>query len=126
MGDGARRAGDERGGADDPARDRARGGALPYLTDAVEVAGASTRLVVKSGTRLVIRAGCPMDFDYVQKAGPKLALGSRRTVAERPRDRLPQARRVSAAGEERADTRGTWPRHARADEHAGTLTVVVR
>jgi hypothetical protein len=36
---------------------------------------------VKTGTRLTIRADCPMDVDYVQRAGPKLALGSRRTFA---------------------------------------------
>jgi putative drug exporter of the RND superfamily len=43
--------------------------------------GASAKLTVKPGTRLLIRADCPMDFDYVQKGGPKLALGSRRTFA---------------------------------------------
>jgi hypothetical protein len=108
MGDGARRAGDERGAADDPARDRARGG-VPYLTDAVEVAGASTRLVVKSGTRLVIRADCPMDFDYGQKAGPKLALGSRRTFAGSARVivfRKPGVYRLQAKNVQTPEERG--------------------
>jgi hypothetical protein len=43
--------------------------------------GASAKLTVKPGTRLVIRADCPMDFDYVQTAGPRLALGNPRTYA---------------------------------------------
>jgi uncharacterized membrane protein YdfJ with MMPL/SSD domain len=43
--------------------------------------GPSAKLTVKHGTRLVIRADCPMDFDYAQRSGPKLALGNRRTFA---------------------------------------------
>jgi uncharacterized membrane protein YdfJ with MMPL/SSD domain len=43
--------------------------------------GPSAKLTVARGTRLVIRADCPMDFDYVQTAGPRLALGSPRTFA---------------------------------------------
>jgi RND superfamily putative drug exporter len=43
--------------------------------------GPSTKLAVKPGTRLVIRADCPMDFDYAQTAGPRLALGNPRTFA---------------------------------------------
>jgi hypothetical protein len=46
-----------------------------------KVLGASTQLRVKPGTRLVIRADCPMDFDYLQTAGPRLALGNPRTFA---------------------------------------------
>jgi hypothetical protein len=47
--------------------------------------GSSSRLTVKPGTRLVIRADCPMDFDYVQTAGPRLALGNARTFAGQTR-----------------------------------------
>lgn len=47
--------------------------------------GASTKLTVKPGTRLVIRADCPMDFDYKQTAGPRLALGNPRTFAGQSR-----------------------------------------
>jgi putative drug exporter of the RND superfamily len=43
--------------------------------------GAAAKLTLKPGTRLVIRADCPMDFDYAQTAGPKLALGNTRTFA---------------------------------------------
>ena len=39
----------------------------------------TARIVLKRGTRLQIRAGCPMDFDFRQVAGPALALGARRT-----------------------------------------------
>lgn len=43
--------------------------------------GASTKLTVKPGTRLQIRPNCPMDFDFRQTAGPRLALGATRTYA---------------------------------------------
>jgi hypothetical protein len=43
--------------------------------------GASTKITVPRGTRLVIRSDCPMDFDYVQTRGPKLQLGRARTFA---------------------------------------------
>jgi len=36
-------------------------------------------LRVPRGTRLEIRANCPMDFDFAQRRGPALALGSPRT-----------------------------------------------
>ena len=39
------------------------------------------RIVVRRGTRLVIRPNCPMDFDVRQVAGPKLAFGSERVSA---------------------------------------------
>jgi hypothetical protein len=41
----------------------------------------SATLTVKAGTRVVIRPNCPMDFDFAQTAGPKLALGDPRTYA---------------------------------------------
>ena len=43
--------------------------------------GASTKLTVKRGQRLLIRANCPMDFDFRQTRGPRLALGDPRTYA---------------------------------------------
>jgi hypothetical protein len=43
--------------------------------------GPSAKLVVHPGTRLVIRADCPMDFDYVQTRGPRVPLGNPRTFA---------------------------------------------
>ena len=43
--------------------------------------GPSAKVVVKAGTQLKIRPDCPMDFDFAQVAGPKLALGAKRTYA---------------------------------------------
>jgi hypothetical protein len=40
--------------------------------------GPATTISVKPGTRLKIRASCPMDFELRQTAGPKLALGGSR------------------------------------------------
>ena len=37
--------------------------------------GPNTKVTLKRGTQLVIRPTCPMDFDFTQIAGPKLALG---------------------------------------------------
>jgi RND superfamily putative drug exporter len=47
--------------------------------------GASATLKLKPGTRVVIRADCPMDFDYAQTAGPRLDLGEPRTFAGQAR-----------------------------------------
>jgi hypothetical protein len=41
--------------------------------------GPSQKIVLKRGTRLSIRVSCPMAFDFSQVAGPKLALGVRRS-----------------------------------------------
>ena len=40
--------------------------------------GASRTIQVSQGGRIAIRISCPMDFDVVQTAGPKLALGDPR------------------------------------------------
>jgi hypothetical protein len=40
--------------------------------------GPVTTLKVNAGTRVKLRIDCPMDFDLVQVAGPKLALGKPR------------------------------------------------
>jgi hypothetical protein len=37
---------------------------------------ASKTLKVKRGAKVAIRINCPMSFDFVQLAGPKLALGA--------------------------------------------------
>jgi len=47
--------------------------------------GAATRISVRRGARVVIRIDCPMDFDFVQTAGPRLQLGSRRTFGGQSR-----------------------------------------
>jgi hypothetical protein len=43
--------------------------------------GASAKMTVVRGARLIIRSDCPMDFDYAQTRGPKLRLGNPRTFA---------------------------------------------
>ena len=43
--------------------------------------GPTAKLTVKRGTRLEIRPNCPMDFEFRQVGGPKLALGAVRTYA---------------------------------------------
>jgi hypothetical protein len=40
--------------------------------------GPSTKVTVARGARVVIRSDCPMDFDFAQVKGPKLALGDTR------------------------------------------------
>lgn len=47
--------------------------------------GASTKLSLRRGDRVVIRLDCPMDFDFVQTAGPRLQLGGRRTYGGQSR-----------------------------------------
>jgi len=43
--------------------------------------GAKTTVKVKRGTRVEIRLSCPMDFEFRQLRGPRLALGNPRTSA---------------------------------------------
>lgn len=43
--------------------------------------GPRTTISVKPGTRLKLRMSCPMDFDLVQAAGPRLAIGKPRFIA---------------------------------------------
>jgi hypothetical protein len=56
---------------------------------ASKILGPSRTFTVKRGTKLVIRVNCPMEFDFVQVAGPPLRLGGRfyagttRTIAFR-------------------------------------------
>jgi hypothetical protein len=45
------------------------------------VLGPLTTITVSRGTRVVIRSDCPMDFDFAQTKGPRLALGDPRTYA---------------------------------------------
>jgi hypothetical protein len=45
------------------------------------VLGPTLKITVTRGTRVVIRPDCPMDFDFAQTKGPKLALGDPRTYA---------------------------------------------
>ena len=43
--------------------------------------GPATTLKVRPGTRVEFRSDCPMDFDFMQTSGPRLALGTARMYA---------------------------------------------
>jgi len=46
-----------------------------------KIVGPATTLKVKPGTRMEFRSDCPMDFDFAQTSGPRLALGPARMYA---------------------------------------------
>ena len=86
----------------------------------------AVRIVVRRGTRLVIRPNCPMDFDFRQVAGPKLAFGSERVFAGTTRTVVFRkrglyrlvARNVQSSEEQGLETLGP--------DNRLTLTVVVK
>ncbi len=51
-----------------------------HVWKATGLRGAKTTVTVKRGTRVEIRLSCPMDFDFRQRRGPRLALGNPRTT----------------------------------------------
>ena len=53
----------------------------PKPLGAYRTLGATAKITVRPGTRLVIRSDCPMDFDFAQTAGSPLRLGDPRTYA---------------------------------------------
>jgi hypothetical protein len=53
----------------------------PKPLGAVKTLGASAKITLRRGTRVVIRSDCPMDFDFKQTRGPRLVLGDPRTYA---------------------------------------------
>ena len=55
------------------------GGCHVWATTTLRQLGPATTVTVKAGGRLVVRPNCPMDFDFAQLKGPKVALGDRRT-----------------------------------------------
>jgi hypothetical protein len=88
--------------------------------------GASTKIKVTRGTRLIIRADCPMDFDFVQTRGPRLALGDPRTLAGTARVivfRKPGLYRLTATNVQTPEERGLV---TLGEPNALTLTVLVR
>jgi hypothetical protein len=93
---------------------------------ATKMLGASTKLTVKPGTRLVIRSDCPMDFDFAQTKGPRLALGNARTYAGSTRVltfRKVGTYRLTATNVQTPEERGLVTLGA---PNTLTLTVVVR
>jgi hypothetical protein len=88
--------------------------------------GASARLTLRRGTSLVIRTDCPMDFDYAEKRGPRLALGNPRTYAGGSRVivfRRPGVYRLTATNVQMPEERGLV---TLGEPNTLTLTVVVR
>jgi hypothetical protein len=88
--------------------------------------GASTKLTVKPGTRVVIRSDCPMDFDFAQTKGPRLALGNARTYAGTSRVltfRKVGTYRLTATNVQIPEERGLV---TLGEPNTLTLTVVVR
>jgi hypothetical protein len=88
--------------------------------------GPSTRITVKRGTRVVIRSDCPMDFDFAQTKGPRLALGAARTYAGSTRTltfRKAGIYRLTATNVQTPEERGLVTLGA---TNTLTLTIVVR
>jgi hypothetical protein len=50
-----------------------------WATAALKQLGPKTTITVRHGTRVNIRPNCPMDFDFAQVKGPRVALGAART-----------------------------------------------
>ncbi len=53
----------------------------PKPLGAVKTLGPAAKITLRRGARVVIRSDCPMDFDFKQVKGPRLALGDPRTYA---------------------------------------------
>jgi hypothetical protein len=88
--------------------------------------GPSTRITVPRGTRVVIRSDCPMDFDFAQTKGPRLALGNPRTYAGSSRAivfRKAGAYRLTVTNVQTPEERGLV---TLGETNTLTLTVVVR
>ena len=88
--------------------------------------GGTAKIVVRRRTRLVVRSDCPMDFDYAQTRGPKLALGNPRTFAGDSRVivfRKAGVYRLTATNVQTPEERGLVTLGA---PNTLTLTVVVR
>ena len=88
--------------------------------------GPTAKVTLKRGTQLVIRPTCPMDFDFVQTAGPKLALGDPRTVRGTARTivfRKAGVYRITAKNVQTSEEAGL---QTLGPDNTLTLTVVVR
>ncbi len=88
--------------------------------------GASAKITLKRGTRLEIRPNCPMDFDFRQVAGPRLALGATRTYAGTTRAIVFAKRGVYKLAATNVQTSEQQGLQTLGADNALTLTVVVR
>ena len=96
-----------------------------HVWKTTKVLGETTVMTVKAGTRVEVRASCPMDFDLVQLRGPALSdlsrlhAGTTRTLVFRKRGTyVLRATNVQTSEELELETLGPY--------HVLTLTVVVR
>jgi len=88
--------------------------------------GPAGKVTLKRGTRLELRATCPMDFDLAQVAGPRLALGEPRMYAGTTRTlvfRKPGVYRLTAKNIQSSEQQGL---QTLGPDNGLTLTVVVR
>jgi hypothetical protein len=88
--------------------------------------GASTKVTLPRGARLSIRSNCPMDFDFAQTRGPRLALGNARTFAGESRVLVFRKRgvyRLTATNVQTPEERGLV---TLGETNTLTLTVVVK
>ncbi len=95
-------------------------------TTSTKTLGPAAKIVVKHGTRVVIRSDCPMDFDFKQTKGPRLALGDPRMYAGTNRVivfRKAGLYRLTVTNAETPEERGLV---TLGDTNTLTLTVVVR
>ena len=88
--------------------------------------GPTLKLTVARGDRVVIRPDCPMDFDFAQTKGPRLALGDPRTYAGASRTvvfRKAGVYRLTATNVQTPEGRGLT---VLGEANALTLIVVVK
>jgi hypothetical protein len=91
-----------------------------------KVVGPNAKLTLRPGTRLEIRPNCPMDFEFRQVAGPRLALGPSRTYAGTLRTivfRKAGVYRLAVANVQTSEERGL---QTLGPDNALSLTVVVK
>jgi hypothetical protein len=84
------------------------------------------KITVKVRTRLEIRASCPMDFDIVQTAGPRLSLGDRRLFAGTTRTLVFRRRGVYKMTLRNVQSSEDMGFQTLGPDNALTLTVVVK
>jgi hypothetical protein len=87
---------------------------------------AVARLVVHRGTRLAIRPSCPMDFDFRQVAGPKLAFGRPRVYAGTTRTVVFRTRGVYRLVAKNVQSSEEMGLQTLGEDNRLTLTVVVK
>jgi hypothetical protein len=93
---------------------------------AMKTLGPTAKVVLPRGGRVVLRSDCPMDFDFKQTKGPRLALGSPRTYAGSSRTivfRKAGLYRLTAVNVQTPEERGLT---TLGEPNTLTLTVVVR